>query len=155
VDDLERYSWIDDPGVFDAGCVSVVVGVSEDDVIKSFGLDGARTTVVTGNEAFDLQRPGFEVVVQLGRLDEAVVAFEPNGYEGSKHRLATELSSRGRYVSYYAGAMGVTELVYAERGSLLRSFEPLLYRNDGEPARALPVRGGLAVRRVRVGRADG
>jgi hypothetical protein len=134
---------IDDYRIFYAGCLSVVIGASEEDVIEAFGLDRARVAVVTGKEAFELQRPGSEVVVQVARLGDAIVTFEPNGYEGSKHALATALSARGRYVSYYEGATAVTEFIYAEGGALLRSFEPLLYGSDGEPARALPVEEGL------------
>jgi hypothetical protein len=67
-----------------------------------------------------------------------VVTFEPHGWHGVEAELALPLYEQGRYVAYFWNVNAVMQFVFAQGGSLMRDFDPLLYDNDGEGGRALP-----------------
>jgi len=123
-----------------AGCLGVVVGLDEAAVLRQLNVDRTSRRVASVCEAWQMSASAFgNDIVQVSSIGDAVVTFEPNGWQGVEDGLAVRLSGRGRYAAHFWNVNAVMDFVFAERGSIRRSFDPLLY--DGETA--LPEEVGL------------
>jgi hypothetical protein len=137
------HAWIDRDPVFDAHCVSVVVGSTIEQVVLEFQADPASVRQVTFAEQRDMGMPypqGFgNDTVQIDSLDDAIVCTEANGWAGVDEHRARALSAHGLHVACYRSVNADMQVVCARSGTLVRSFDPLLYDRAG----ALPEEAGL------------
>jgi hypothetical protein len=73
-------------------------------------------------------------------VEGAVIAVEPNGWQGTHDEVLRAVSARGRAASMYWGGDANTNLAFARDGEVLDSFEPLFEHTAPEPE----VRAALA-----------
>jgi Family of unknown function (DUF6461) len=129
------YRWLRDSNLQDAATVTVVTGSSPAQVVAAFGGDPARPVPV--DEAL---LTGLDPWVTVLAVDGAVVAVEPNGWQGSHDRVLRAASARGRAASMYWNADALTNLAFARGGEVVDSFEPLFDHTATDPE----VRAALA-----------
>jgi hypothetical protein len=144
----ERYGWLDDDDILECFCLSVAVGADPAQAVAAFGADPASQAVLPIHDAWlslaDWDNEvtyGADSVVQIGMLDGQIVILEPAGAVGMRNPVATALSQRGRYASFWQG-LGPTWCLYAMDGRVIREFEPL-FQSDDDPAERLPEEAGL------------
>ncbi|MGN6378998.1 MAG: DUF6461 domain-containing protein [Gaiellales bacterium] len=129
------YRWAEHDGVLDAYCVSVSLGVSEDEAADAFAVHPATRRLATYAEQAGLSAPypdGYgNDTVQIDALDGAVVCVESNGWAGVDDARACRLSAGGCSVAAYRSVNADMQFVFARRGEIIRSFDPLLYDSSG------------------------
>jgi hypothetical protein len=129
------YGWLEGRAEFDAYCVSVTLGLDGQAVADAFQVDPATMRAATFAEQLELAAPypdGFgNDTVGIDRLGDAVIALQANGWAGVDEACATLLSQRGRHVGVYRSVNADMQLVVAEAGTILRTFDPLLYDAAG------------------------
>ena len=80
------------------------------------------------------------VVAQIDHLPGWDVIIEPNGWAASMPETLARLSARGTAVSVFWNVNAVIAFSLARDGSIVRSFDGLLYNDPGVP---LPEEAGL------------
>ena len=142
-DSSAAYRWVEDDPGFDAFCVSVLLGVSEDEVAEAFAVDRATRRLATFAEQGEMGVPYPEGygndTVQIDALGNAVVCIESNGWAGVEGDRARRLPAGGSMVAVYRNVNALMQFMYARQGEIVRSFDPLLY----DPAGALDQEAGL------------
>ncbi|MEA2675378.1 MAG: hypothetical protein QOI92_2570 [Chloroflexota bacterium] len=135
VDDLEAYRWMEPSGMPDAYCVSVAIGAGVADVVAAFACDLGSRCLATFDQQWDLATPypegGGNDTVSIDEVPGAVICAELNGWAGVSDERASLLSRRGRYVSVYRNVNAVMQVLFADAGDVVRSFDPLLYDPEG------------------------
>jgi len=98
--------------------------MSCDAVIRAFGADPADPLDMADDD-------GSQPVVLVAPIGDAILAVEPNGYQGTS--LLAVLSVNGTAASMYWNVNAVTSLGFARQGSVLAQFEPCGTEDVGEP----------------------
>jgi hypothetical protein len=73
------------------------------------------------------------VLAQSDRLGEWDVIIEPNGWAASDPETVAALSTNGVAVNAFWNVNAVVTFSLARMGALIRSFDALLYNDDGQP----------------------
>jgi hypothetical protein len=111
------YWWIEYSWVEMAATITVVTGLSAEEVLRAFGADPASTESLVDTS------PGVEPMVAVLPIDGAVLAVEDNGWRATDAGVLRRLSARGRAASMYWNVNGLTRLSFARDGELLAGFE--------------------------------
>jgi hypothetical protein len=67
------------------------------------------------------------VLVQTDLIDDWTALIEPNGWAGSMPEVVARLSERGEAVNVFWNVNAVMSFTLARNGSVVRTFDPLLY----------------------------
>lgn len=117
-DRIERHSSLSD--AFEAGCLTVVVGVDERAAAACFGIDLAD--LVTMDSERWLGAPHAQtMVVQADDSSPVTAIFEDDGHEGSRAVLLERLSAQGVAASVFWNVNGMVIFSCARDGNLLWS----------------------------------
>lgn len=122
----ERYRWVTDGVVTsysNAGCLTIVSGMSSDDAVRAVGADPTRP--VTPEERSGVDGLGYVSVAGLEEAtsDKAVVLIEDNGWEGSRPEVLKRLSKKGKAAAVFWNVNGMVIFTCARRGKVLASLE--------------------------------
>lgn len=118
------YRWVEDGWFYVAATYTVVTGMSQDEVIRVFGGDP--------DAPFDMdEHDGVPAIVLVASIGDAVLAVEPNGYQGGY--VLERLSANGTAASMFWNVNGVTSLGFARNGTMLAQFEPFGDEDRSEP----------------------
>ncbi|MEU4670264.1 DUF6461 domain-containing protein [Amycolatopsis sp. NPDC023774] len=114
------YRWIGQSMLSEAATVTVVVGLSFEQVLQAFGADVEEPEPLDDLRDFDF---GYRPSVLVSEVDGAVLAVEENGFRGAQGEVLAELSRGGRAASMFWNVNAVTRLSFARDGELLASAE--------------------------------
>ena len=125
-DGIDLDTWLDDAGLGYlgvAGCLTLVSGTDERSVLEAFGaqldeplsLDDVIETMVRA--------------VGVVLWGDGLIAFEINGFEGTRPEVLQLASQDGRAASIYWNVEGVVRLTCADKGRM-RGSEELLVLDD-------------------------
>ncbi|MEO6086122.1 MAG: DUF6461 domain-containing protein [Umezawaea sp.] len=117
--------WVESSSLEVAATVTVVVGLSAEEVLRAFGADPDAPRSLE-----DPRYHGGDPWVAVLAVDGAVVAFEENGYLGIKEGVLERLSRNGKAASAFWNVNTHTALAFARGGQVLASFEPGLDSGD-------------------------
>jgi hypothetical protein len=134
------YRWVRHSVLGDAATVTVVTGMTVDDVLRAFGADPAQPESLVEISEDTLMVQSLDPWVTVLDAGTAVLAVEFNGFQGSYAPLLRRASAGGRAASMYWNVNAVTRLSLAEGGRLLASFEPPAVV-DSDPAVAEALAG--------------
>ena len=138
--DWSRYAWLDedDSDVVMAACLGVAIGATRDVVLRAFAVEH-ELGVMSLAHAWAKSESDFGCdVVQVARVDSAIVTVEPNGWHGVDGRVAMEISQLGSYAAFFWNVNAQMTFLYARDGSVVRQFDPLLYDEGNDVSPALP-----------------
>lgn len=111
-----EHRWIGKSGLSAAATITVVRGLTEDEVITTFGGDPAAPV--------PLGTTGPAPLLTVLAVDDVVLAVEDNGYQGARRETVTALSRNGKAASVYWNMNGDFVLTLAERGELVFAGDP-------------------------------
>lgn len=118
----EAYTWVEDPGMCKigvAGCITVVTGSRPVEVLAAFGAD-IEPSAHPWEYAWDRPEP----TVAVATVDDAVVAVEDNGFEGSRSEVLRVASRPARAGAVFWNVNGTRRVGLAEGGRVLCMFDP-------------------------------
>ncbi len=164
--DPDSFAWLeDDTATFsEAGCLTLVSGLSATDALKRVGADLARSSQGRINGA----RPeGYSMIsaLDVGTPDlPSAVLVEDNGYEGAQPDVLASLSRGGRAASVFWNVNGMVIFGCARRGKLVcttklpdvpddlpRALNPLMDSASDEGAPLVAIAMAMAVKFTGVG----
>lgn len=130
VSDADAFAWIDEDELFDAYCLTAVVGLSIDEVVSRFGGDVSSASPSTFSGAFS----GFPDPAYLlaDALEGGVLAAENNGWQGVDEAVAARVSRGALVAALYSSVNADMRFVFAENGVVKTVFDPLLPEVDWE-----------------------
>lgn len=142
------YRWV--RRLLSGATITVVTGTSFADVLRAFGADPARpeSSQAIGEEL--ARRRSIDPWVMVLDVGDAVLAVEPDGWQGSTPAVLTRASAGGRAASMYWNVVGDKAMSFAERGDVLLSTEP--FGNPGGPAPVVEALTGLDFADLRRGK---
>jgi hypothetical protein len=114
-----EHRWIGKSSLSAAATITVVLGLTEDEVITTFGGDPAAP-VPLGTTWHGRPAPLLTVLT----VDDVVLAVEDNGYQGAHLETLTALSREGKAASLYWNVNGNFVLTIAEGGEPLFAGDP-------------------------------
>jgi hypothetical protein len=123
--DPDSFAWLEEStaAFSEAGCLTLVAGLSATEALHRVGADLSRTTRGPINGA----RPeGYSMIsaVEAGTpVSPSAVLVEDNGYEGAQPDVLVALSRRGRAASAFWNVNGMVMFGCARRGTLVCSTE--------------------------------
>lgn len=124
-DRLERaYRWVQDSTLGIAATVTVVTGLTVEEVLHAFGADPAQPESLRDIDQDTTAQMSIDPWVAVLDTGTAVLAVEYNGFQGSYEPVLLRASAGGRAASMYWNVNAMTRLSFAEGGRLLASFEP-------------------------------
>jgi hypothetical protein len=132
----EPFAWADDLGAGIDGLSIAVIRPVIDDPATTFSvverLLPDRTVLEAVDAAFQLDdfAWGSEITL-IDRLADWTVAIQPVGYGTSLPEEVARLSAGGEAASVYWNVNAVMSASFARDGTLLRTFDPLLYDAAG------------------------
>jgi hypothetical protein len=118
-----EHRWIEKGPLSVAATITVVRGLTPDEVITTFGGDPAAPvsmSSMTEQHSFGAPPP----MVAVLAVDDIVLAVEDNGYQGANEDRLTALSRNGNAASLYWNVNANFQLTVAERGKLLFAGHP-------------------------------
>lgn len=122
-----EYRWIEKSPIQVAATVTVIRGLTTDEVITTFGGDPAAPEQLSTIA----QRRGYVSVLTVLPVDGAVLAVEDNGFQGADRVTLTALSRNGKAASLYWNVNANYQLAFAEHEELLFAGDPR--RDPGAP----------------------
>ena len=133
---MGAYAWAEQ---LEAYCITAVIGIELDEVIRRLGGDPATQS---GRRTFEecfwsADGPQW---AQVGPVDGGLVVAEHNGWRAEER--AARLSEGGRLACFFRNVQAVMRFVYAVDGAVLADFDPLVDRLSaagGPPSGADPV----------------
>jgi Family of unknown function (DUF6461) len=125
---LSRYLWVHEHGIHVASCITFVRGKNEDDVLRGFGGDPATERLMTltdvANESCNSGYPyGYAPLLMVDTINDWVVIFEDNGFQGTRHEVLQPVSQGTEMVSVYWNVNAVQRFIYAVDGKTITEFE--------------------------------
>ncbi|WP_228975513.1 DUF6461 domain-containing protein [Streptomyces sp. DH12] len=126
------YRWLDDhcPELIEAYCVTLVHAVTPQEVLGRLGarpegrVTGIRALVDAARDAWRATG-GDRHYLAVARVDGWSVLVEPNGYLGSLHETAAELSRGTELVTHFRNVNAVDQFSRYVDGALRLRVEPL------------------------------
>jgi hypothetical protein len=124
--DIE-HRWIEKGPLSAAATITVVQGLTPDEVITGFGGDPTAPVSIKETAGRPSRRRGGypEPYVAVLEVDGIVLAVEDNGFVGADEDRLTTLSRNGKAASLYWNVNANFRLTVAERGSLVYAGHPL------------------------------
>ena len=114
------YDWAEE---LEAATFTVVSGGwTAEEVLTAFGADSTRPLTAEQLQEQDI----YGGTVRVRAVDDVVIAYEDNGWEGSRPEVLRPLSARGRAGSYFRNVNALTALSLVEADRVVAAFEPLL-----------------------------
>ncbi|PPK67183.1 DUF6461 domain-containing protein [Actinokineospora auranticolor] len=132
----QGYLWVSESRISVGATVTVVDGLSRDEVIRAFGADPADP--VTVDRMYETYTDQWLALVER---DDRVVVVEDNGFQGSRPEVIRELSRAGRAASMFWNVNALTRVSLARGGELLLQGEVMELRQGGEPEVAAALAG--------------
>jgi hypothetical protein len=122
-DGIDLDTWLDDAGLGllgMAGCLTFVAGADERAVLEAFGAEL--------DEPLTLHEVADAMVVAVGvvPVGGGVLAFEINGFEGTRPEVLRVVSAPGRAASIFWNVNGIVQLTCASAGRMRGSEELLV-----------------------------
>jgi len=147
----ERYEWLAQHDIFEHACFAVSTSADVQHVIEVFAADPDPVLIGRFGEAWSCDsdsdefgsESGINDIVEIAALGGCTVAIEPNGWTGSEHAVAEELSRGGRYAAFFNSISGASVFVFAVDGTVVRTFDVVLYDEVGAVGERLPEEAGL------------
>lgn len=122
-----EHRWIEKSPVQVAATITVVQGLTPDEVVSTFGGDPAAPVSIRSIA----QRGGYVPALAVLAVDGVVVAVEDNGFQGADRATLTALSRNGKAASVYWNVNANFQFTVAEHGELRYAGHP--YRDPGAP----------------------
>lgn len=138
------YRWFSEafPGLREAYCLTLVEGVSPEELLRRAGAGpaghhtGASELVEAAYDVWD-EYDGDRLFIAATPLGGWALAVEPNGYLGITAPVLAALSAGTRLVSHFRNVNAVDHFHWQRDGHNLLHFEPLFpARRDGSEAGA-------------------
>ena len=122
-DGIDLDTWLDDAGLAllgMAGCLTLVAGVDERAVLEAFGAEL--------DEPLTLHEVADAMVIAVGVVPcgDGVLAFEINGFGGTRPEVLRVASAESRAASIFWNVNGIVQLTCASAGSMRGSEELLV-----------------------------
>jgi hypothetical protein len=114
------HRWIAKTSLNEAATITVVQGLTPDEVIRTFGGDPAMPVTFESI----IERGGYVPALAVLAVDDVVLAVEENGFQGSDRGTLTALSRNGKAASLYWNVNANFRLTVAERGNLVYAGDP-------------------------------
>jgi len=125
--DIDAHEWLLDSGLVAAGCITVMVGVNRAGALAAFGAD---TTQVVPADAYGYEdAPNSHVSVV--EVPGGTVAFEYNGYWGSRPEVLIPASALGRAASLFWNVEDDNAFTCAENGEIVATVD-MYDADDGD-----------------------
>jgi hypothetical protein len=126
------YRWIGKSSLSEAATITVVTGLTPDEVVRAFGGDpSAPISIQAFIERLALQRDyTYQSMLTVLAVDGAVLAVEENGFQGADRDRMKALSRHGKAASVYWNVNANFQLTFAERGELMYAGDPIY---EGSP----------------------
>ncbi|MFJ3706187.1 MULTISPECIES: DUF6461 domain-containing protein [Streptomyces] len=124
-DQDDRFDWIDEEdGLYPV--LTLVEGVTEEEVLRGFGGDPEATRLLAAEEIYDLQPRNLDRRdhVGVGTVGDTVFALEVVGSTGAVPGVLRNLSRGGRCFGLLLGISGGDRVFYAVDGDLVVYEEP-------------------------------
>ncbi|MFC0111149.1 DUF6461 domain-containing protein [Kibdelosporangium aridum] len=124
------HRWIEKSSITQAATITVIQGLTPQEVIKTFGGDPAAPVSIReiaerpAWERLSNPRYGYVPLLTVLAVDDYVLAVEDNGFEGSDRETLTALSRKGKAASVYWNVNANFRLTFAENGNLVYSGSP-------------------------------
>jgi hypothetical protein len=120
------HRWIEKSSLSTAATITVVHGLTPDEVISTFSGDPAAPVSIreTAGRPSRRRRGYPEPLVAVLAVDDVVLAVEDNGYQGADEDTLTALSRNGKAASLYWNVNANFQLAVAEHGKLLYAGDP-------------------------------
>lgn len=115
--DSDAYAWLTREariGVGEAGCVTVVAGLTGADVLEAFGAESDLRVSLAADR--DTAPPNLAGLVELG---DACVFVEPNGFQGAPHEVLRRASKSGAAAAVQWDVNGSVYVGCARKGRVL------------------------------------
>ena len=127
------YAWIHDTPLLVAACLTVVTGMTADDVLAGLCGDRDEAPGSGSTTRFGVVRlpSGSEMRVGVTAIPGGVLVAEDNGYAGADPDVLARLSDRGRAASMFWNVNEHTAFSYAENGRLLGRVDLLDAEDPG------------------------
>ena len=115
------YAWIHDAPLFVAACLTVVTGMTADDVLADLCGDRGEVPMSGSTARFGVARlpSGSEMRVGVTAIPGGVLVVEDNGYVGAEPDVLARLSASGRAASMFWNVNEHNAFSFAENGQLL------------------------------------
>ncbi|TCO54128.1 DUF6461 domain-containing protein [Actinocrispum wychmicini] len=132
-----EYRWIEKSSLCEAATITVVRGLTQDEVVSTFGGDPTAPVPIRATvqrAALERHGPphyGYVALLTLLTVDDVVLAVEENGFQGADRDTLTALSRNGKAASLYWNVNANFQLSLAERGELVFAGHP--GRDPGAP----------------------
>lgn len=127
----QKYYWFEKQCSEPATILVATGGVTVDQVLRIFGADPSRPTTMSelyADPDFDYSR-----VVRAWPVDDGVLAWEVNGWQGASDEVLRPLSLLGPVASWFWNVNALTSLCFALGGQVLAAFEPGFDQPPDEP----------------------
>jgi hypothetical protein len=136
--ELARFGWL---AASDPRLEALTITVAECDhsaILDTLGprleFPGRMTVDQALTAAFDIDDFAWgATVAQLDSISGWTVLIEPVGWLGSIPEVLMGLAANGRAMSAYWNVNALMSVGFAERGHLIRQFDPLLYEAGDTP----------------------
>jgi hypothetical protein len=127
-----EYRWIAKSSLGQAATITIVAGLTPDEVVRAFGGDpSAPISIQAFVERLSLQRDfHYQALLAVRAVDGVVLAVEENGFQGADDNRIKELSRNGKAASVYWNVNANFRLTFAARGELVYSGEA---PREGDP----------------------
>jgi hypothetical protein len=127
-----EYRWIAKSSLSVAATITIVVGLTPDEVVRAFGGDpSGPISIQAFAQRLALQRDSqYHAVLAMLEVDGAVLAVEENGFQGADSDRIKALSRNGKAASVYWNVNANFRLTFAERGELVYSGDA---SHEGNP----------------------
>jgi hypothetical protein len=115
------YVWIDDTPLCVAGCLTVVTGMTANDVLADICGDRGEVPMSGSTARFGVARlpGGSEMRVGVTAIPGGVLVVEDNGFVGAVPDVLARLSASGRAASMFWNVNEHNAFSFAENGQLL------------------------------------
>jgi hypothetical protein len=115
------YRWIDKSSLGQAATITVITGLTIEEVVHAFGGDpSAPISIRAYVERLSLQRDyTYQAVLTVLAVDDVVLAVEENGFQAADGDRMKALSRKGKAASIYWNVNANFRLIFAEHGELV------------------------------------
>ena len=126
---IDLYLWTND---LDPFCMTIMIGAKREAVDTAFKIVPASRKLTTIADHWTFAGPDSEGngVVQIDTLESGLIAFESNGWTGDDASVIRQIAAP-LSVSIFRNINAVMRVTVAQKGQVVRQFDPLLYDADG------------------------
>ncbi|WP_329179657.1 DUF6461 domain-containing protein [Streptomyces decoyicus] len=126
------YAWLDEdlPGLTEAYCLTLVRGLTPEEVLRRIGargelrITGVEELAAPAYDAWD-EYDGERMFVGVTSVGDWALMMEYNGYLGVTDEVSVPLSRGTRLVSHFRNVNALDHFDWIEDGDIRVTFEPL------------------------------